>query len=92
MKIKCRPNSKAVRKFKRIWEQFYGFHCAYCTVDCSNFPTIDHLIPLCKGGGNTLDNMVICCIECNQSKGDKLLKNFKPLMLGVIKSIRGKYE
>lgn len=85
MKIKCRPNGKAVKKFKKKWENYYGFHCAYCTVDCSDFPTIDHLIPLSKGGGNTINNLVVCCLNCNKKKGDKHLKEFKPLILSPIR-------
>lgn len=85
MKIKCRPNAKAVRKFKAIWLNYYGYHCAYCTSDCSDHPTIDHVVPLSKGGGNTLDNLVIACFECNKKKGDRLPKDFKNLILKPIK-------
>jgi len=34
--------------------------------------TIDHLIPIAKGGPDTLDNCVPSCRQCNQAKGDKL--------------------
>lgn len=84
MKVKCRPNAKAVRKFRRLWIDFYGFHCAYCTVDCTNSSTIDHLIPLSRGGGNTRDNMVLACHDCNEKKGSKLLTEFRPLILNPI--------
>lgn len=84
MKIKCRPNGKNVKKFKRKWEEFYGFHCAYCTIDCSDFPTIDHVLPLCKGGGNTLNNLVIACLKCNQEKRNKSIEEFKPLILSPL--------
>lgn len=85
MKIICRPNAKAARNFRKKWYNFYGFHCAYCTVDCSDKPTIDHILPLCKGGGNTIDNLVIACYKCNREKGDKLLDEFKPLILSPLK-------
>lgn len=84
MKIKCRPNAKAVRKFKRIWFDYYGYHCAYCTADCSEHPTIDHVVPLSKGGGNTLNNLVIACLECNIKKADKLVGEFGKIMLQPI--------
>lgn len=89
MKIICRPNAKATRAFKKRWLDFYGFHCAYCTVDCSENPTIDHLKPLSRGGGNTIDNLVISCYNCNQKKGNKLVEEFKPLILKPIE--RGSY-
>ena len=31
--------------------------------------TMDHIVPLSKGGGNTLENEAPCCYECNQLKG-----------------------
>ncbi len=33
--------------------------------------TIDHVIPLCKGGKNGLYNLQVCCISCNQKMGAK---------------------
>lgn len=34
-----------------------------------NLATVDHVIPLSKGGANDLENMVVCCRECNTKKG-----------------------
>lgn len=45
--------------------------CVYC--GSKKQLTIDHLIPKSKGGGNTWDNLVTCCMSCNSKKGDKLL-------------------
>lgn len=45
--------------------------CVYC--GSKKQLTIDHLIPKSKGGGNTWDNLVTCCISCNSKKGDKML-------------------
>ncbi|MEB3023392.1 MULTISPECIES: HNH endonuclease [Mycolicibacter] len=33
--------------------------------------TIDHLLPRCRGGGNTWDNLVASCADCNGRKGDR---------------------
>lgn len=84
-KIICRPTAKAAKRFKLKWLNYYGYHCAYCTVDCSDKPTIDHIVPLCRGGGNTLNNLVIACYSCNQEKGNKLVTEFRPLILSPIK-------
>lgn len=36
-------------------------------------PTIEHVIPICKGGTNTWDNVKLACRNCNNKKGTKLL-------------------
>lgn len=33
--------------------------------------SIDHVIPVIKGGENSLENLVACCIPCNKFKGDR---------------------
>lgn len=33
--------------------------------------TIDHVIPLSKGGKNAIDNLKTCCICCNNKKSNK---------------------
>lgn len=47
--------------------------CFYCTkrldLDTS---TLDHCIPLSKGGSSKFSNLVLACHECNQSKGNKI--------------------
>lgn len=37
-----------------------------------DYPTIDHIIPLSKGGGNIWSNVKVCCGECNCKKGDRM--------------------
>lgn len=35
-------------------------------------PTVDHIIPLSKGGKNTADNLQLAHWTCNRQKSDKL--------------------
>ena len=46
--------------------------CQYCGVT-GGMLTLDHVIPKSRGGGKVWNNIVACCIRCNQKKGDKLL-------------------
>jgi 5-methylcytosine-specific restriction endonuclease McrA len=50
----------------------YNYCCAYCykpfTIEQL---TVDHMIPLSRGGTNTIDNLVPACKSCNSRKKDK---------------------
>lgn len=41
--------------------------CVYCGKDGVQ---LDHIVPRAKGGGHSLDNLVLACQGCNQSKFD----------------------
>ena len=51
----------------------YRHRCAYCgTKESKRHPiTMDHVIPLSKGGGTTPDNIVPACRSCNSAKKDR---------------------
>lgn len=36
-----------------------------------NEKSLDHLIPVSKGGLHAIHNVVVCCRSCNYAKGDK---------------------
>lgn len=51
-----------------------GKRCPYCQnpmdgLSSNTIPTIDHQIPLVRGGPDTLENSLICCRRCNGQKG-----------------------
>ncbi|MBX4920976.1 HNH endonuclease [Rhizobium bangladeshense] len=46
--------------------------CVYCGDEDGPFH-FDHLLPVSKGGSDAASNIVIACIPCNLSKGDKTL-------------------
>lgn len=53
----------------------YDNKCAYCG---NKQQGIDHVIPIRRGGLNTIDNLLPCCLSCNSKKKNKLLSEWKP--------------
>lgn len=50
-----------------------GRICSICGKPLNyNEMTIDHIIPISRGGGNTQDNLRCVCPECNRIKGNRL--------------------
>lgn len=47
--------------------------CMYC--GSTRRLTIDHVIPRCKGGDDSWENLTVACSSCNTKKGDKLLEH-----------------
>lgn len=43
------------------------YRCAYCGKSAA---TIDHVLPRSRGGRDTWENLVACCLRCNNAKGD----------------------
>jgi len=46
-----------------------NYTCQYCE-KTSNL-TIDHIVPKSLGGNDSWQNLVACCVRCNNKKGDK---------------------
>lgn len=64
------PSSARRRRRKRVrlWER--DPRCFYCRDYLSlEDSTLDHVIPRDKGGGNGIENLVLCCKTCNGDKG-----------------------
>ena len=64
-----KSKARELRK-TRWWQQKTASGtCWYCgqKVGYANL-TMDHVIPLARGGRSTKDNLVPCCKECNTKK------------------------
>lgn len=48
-----------------------GFACTYCGASQASGATlhVDHVVPVAKGGGNEIENLVAACADCNLGKG-----------------------
>lgn len=52
------------------------YRCQYCKQQKpKNQLSLDHVIPLSRGGKTTWNNVVTACRDCNIRKGGRLLKN-----------------
>ncbi len=78
-----KANNKAKRKLApgyvtgKQWKEillFYGRACAKCKTPEADRPlTVDHFIPIVKGGGdNTWRNVWPLCLPCNLAKGSTI--------------------
>ena len=45
-----------------------GHRCGYCDKSAS---TIDHVLPRSRGGGDSWENLVACCLRCNGFNGNR---------------------
>lgn len=68
---------------KSVWLRDKG-GCQYCgnKVSMSEF-TYDHVIPLSQKGKTAWDNIVVCCMPCNQKKRDRTPEQAKMRLLSV---------
>lgn len=54
-----------------------GLNCYLCKkLLTEKTATIDHIIPLSRGGFHCPNNVKIACLKCNQTKTNKELKEF----------------
>ncbi len=52
-----------------------NFTCQYCGGKAPEVRLeVDHFVPRSKNGGDTMDNLITSCWECNRGKRDSLLK------------------
>lgn len=60
---------------KRVLFNRDSWKCQYCGEELSYAAiTIDHVLPICKGGSTTWQNCVAACKTCNRKKGGKTLE------------------
>lgn len=48
--------------------------------------TVDHKIPLTKGGTNELENLQLAHLGCNRAKADMLYEEFLSLAQNIVKN------
>lgn len=64
-----RQKARQLRNTAYFQELFRKGICFYCKGTFSQEElTLDHVVPLSRGGRSTRGNMVVCCRACNQEK------------------------
>lgn len=54
--------------------RYFGYKCIYC--DSTDRISVEHLIPLSRGGTNWASNIAPSCLKCNCSKNKRTHKEF----------------
>jgi len=62
------PHSRQVPLTRRGVLRRDGNRCAYCAATAT---TIDHVMPRSRGGADSWENLVACCLKCNNIKSDR---------------------
>lgn len=89
----CKRKSFGTGTRKAVYRKSKG-HCCLCGefVDYDDF-TVDHIIPLAKGGTNDIDNLQCACKVCNNIKTDVLPNEFiDKITEMIIHNMNNKYN
>lgn len=93
MQSQRKANSTTWKRIRQLILNRDNYTCQYCGVQpCSS---VDHVIPVARGGTDEWDNLVACCIRCNSQKKDKMPADFLtrsstvPLSRGLISPPNG---
>ncbi|RWZ49818.1 HNH endonuclease [Labedella phragmitis] len=62
------PHARRVPVTRRGVLRRDGNHCGYCGKAAT---TIDHILPRSRGGEDSWENLVACCLKCNNLKSDR---------------------
>jgi hypothetical protein len=67
--------------------QAAGEHCCYCGVRFGRSKnvrmTMDHGLPISRGGGADVANLRLCCYACNHAKGPLTETEFMQLLITI---------
>lgn len=80
------PGARRVPVTRRGVLRRDGHRCAYCGSSAS---TIDHVLPRSRGGEDSWENLVACCLRCNNVKGDRTPHEMKWELRSVPRAPRG---
>lgn len=69
-------NSKETKFLRDRAGRVYGYLCYFCKERSETY-TLEHLIPICRGGsGRRLENHALACAGCNNKKSGLTVEEF----------------
>jgi hypothetical protein len=69
-------NAQAIRA-RLVTEAEAPIRCFYCEREVHpDLVTVDHVVPLARGGKNRIENAVLACARCNNAKGPLTAEEF----------------
>lgn len=81
--LKLTPARKA---FKMLMYEAFGGQCPYCFIPMRVDPpgaqprgrsmTVEHITPRSRGGNNRFENLMVCCSQCNNRRGNRSIVEF----------------
>lgn len=93
-KIESPTKKRSFRNYKKCYERD-KYTCQYCGYNFKNATKflplhIDHIKPWSAQGGNSLNNLVVSCQECNLIASDKWFTSFAEKREHIIERRRNK--
>ena len=84
-KIRAQTERRRIRKLQnkeyliteKEYKKLYSQPCVYC--GSKKRITMDHVIPVSRGGTHGIGNLVSACLSCNSSKRDKTIMEWRKL-------------
>lgn len=80
-----RQREQRTRKQPRIIKMLdrTNWRCGYCACQLTRqSATRDHIVPRARHGKTCDENLIICCLDCNQRKADLDVEDFRELYFG----------
>lgn len=80
------PDTISYLQGRLVERDIVGSACPYCgdKIALGTF-SVDHILPLSRGGGHQALNLVVCCRRCNMAKGDMSSQEFSALLDTIAK-------
>tara|TARA_R100000008_G_C3585941_1_gene172278 strand:- start:2989 stop:3513 length:525 start_codon:yes stop_codon:yes gene_type:complete len=85
LKTHVKYHKVRIKFSKNLIKKRDAFTCQYCGEQERKKLTIDHIIPVSRGGQNSFENCVTACFKCNNKKNNRLLSEINMKLAKVPK-------